>query len=204
MKKILMFFVGSLVGFGVNYFFQGSKNVNESKYEKEISNLLEENEQLSLDVFRYQKEYQKEKRKNEEKQENLTNHEEDVNYQSYQKIVTKAFEVLFTFTPEDFSERREKIGQYFSSDLFEEFFDSEGTYENSNGVSSRINQLSIYNRTIQENTLDGMVVVDYESSRDGGDWWKSTAFYQISYDVSEKKIISFQSLGSVIKGDDIE
>lgn len=204
MKKLLIFGIGSLIGFGLCFFFQGTKEETQKKNEKEIARLLDENEQLSLDVSHYQKEYQKEKEKNEEQQEMLTNHKEDENYQSYQKVVTEAFETLFTFTPEDFSERKEKMKVYFSPELYEGFFDPEGTYENSNGVSSRINQLSIYNRTIQEGTLDGMVVVDYESRREKENWWKSTAFYQVSYDVNEKKITSFQSLGSVVKGDELE
>ena len=204
MKKILIFCVGSLLGFGLSYFFQQLEANHSNKFEKEISNLMKENEELSLDVARYQENYQKEKEKNQEMKERLSNDEEDENYQSYQNVITDAMEVLFDFTPENFSERKEKVKQYFSSNLIENFFDPEGNYQNSNGVSSRINQLSIYNRTIQEDTLDGIVVVDYESSRDGGKWWKSTSFYQVSYDVKEKKIISFQSLGSVMKGDDLE
>lgn len=196
--------IGGLVGFGVNFCFRGLEDKKENKYEKEIARLLEENEQLSLDVSRYQKSYQQEKRKNESEERQLTNHLEDKKYQSYQKVMTEAFEVLFDFTPSNFGERREKMREYFSSDLFDSFFNPEGSYENSNGVFSRINQLSIYNRTIQEDTLDGMVVVDYESKREGSDWWKSTAFYQVSYDVNEKKIILFQPLGSVIKGDDLD
>ena len=64
--------------------------------------------------------------------------------------------------------------------------------------------MSIYDRAVQEKTLDGVVVVDYESKREEGEWIKSTVYYQLSYDVSQKKITAFQTLGTVLKGDQVE
>lgn len=49
-----------------------------------------------------------------------------------------------------------------------------------------------------------MVVVDYESKREEGEWIKSTVYYQLSYDVSQKKITAFQTLGTILKGDQVE
>ena len=111
---------------------------------------------------------------------------------------------MFNYTPENFKERREKVKAYFSAELFQSFFNPDGNYTNSNGVSSRINTLSIYDRAVQEKTLDGVVVVDYESKREEGEWIKSTVYYQLSYDVSQKKITAFQTLGTILKGDQVE
>lgn len=205
MKHFITGIVCLLIGSYGTFIYTSHMHTKErAQQEERMDQLVNEKNQNGNKALEYKKLYEEEKNKATELSEALANDPNNQKYQQYHEVVSQAFQTLFNYTPENFKERREKVKAYFSDKLFQSFFNPDGNYTNSNGVSSRINTLSIYDRAVQEKTLDGVVVVDYESKREEGEWIKSTVYYQLSYDVSQKKITDFQTLGTILKGDQVE
>lgn len=125
-------------------------------------------------------------------------------YQTYQVATEKVFNGLFTFTPNNYKDRQKLIGSYLSNQLNGRYFGKNGYYGDGNQTTSKVLDLHVYNRTIQNDTLDGFVVVTYQSKIQGNDFKKATELFEVSFNVKSNKIQSIQSLGNPIKGDLLE
>lgn len=125
-------------------------------------------------------------------------------YQTYQGATEKVFDGLFTFTPSNYKERQKLIGAYLSDQLNDRYFGKKGYYGDGNQTTSKVLALHVYNRTVQNDSLDGFVVVTYQSKIQENEFKKATELFEVSFNVKSSKIQSIQSLGNPLKGDLIE
>ncbi|MDT2525141.1 hypothetical protein P7D73_18210 [Enterococcus raffinosus] len=202
---ILSIIVLTLSGF----FFVENKNIksisaqNEIK-DQQISKLKNDNKVLNTNNTSLEKKYDQAQKtiRNTTVVEN--NNPESKNYKSFSDTTYKTFTGLYNFKPKSYKNRKDILKPLISDKLYNRYFSNEAYYGDSNGTTSEVISIDVYNKTIQDNTLNGLVVVKYQSKSGDNDFKKSTDLYQISYDVLSNKVTEITSLGTGIQGDNIE
>lgn len=126
-------------------------------------------------------------------------------YKEFTNIATKYFKSRFNYDPKTYKESKENVRDLISEELYKKFSENQLTYGDSNNVSSRLDNLEIYSGSlINQKTITGLLIVDYESKLGETDWFKNSEIYTVQYDIHAKKLTKIQSLGSVLRGDMIE
>lgn len=134
----------------------------------------------------------------------IVNKDGDV-YKEFTNIATKYFKSRFNYDPKTYKESKENVRDLISEELYKKFSENQLTYGDSNNVSSRLDNLKIYSGSlINQKTITGLLIVDYESKLGETDWFKNSEIYTVQYDIYAKKLTKIQSLGSVLRGDMIE
>ena len=134
----------------------------------------------------------------------IVNKDGDV-YKEFTNIATKYFKSRFNYNPKTYKESKENVRDLISEELYKKFSENQLTYGDSNNVSSRLDNLEIYSGSlINQKTITGLLIVDYESKLGETDWFKNSEIYTVQYDIHAKKLTKIQSLGSVLRGDMIE
>ena len=134
----------------------------------------------------------------------IVNKDGDV-YKEFTNIATKYFKSRFNYDPKTYKESKENVRDLISEELYKKFSENQLTYGDSNNVSSRLDNLKIYSGSlINQKTITGLLIVDYESKLGETDWFKNSEIYTVQYDIHAKKLTKIQSLGSVLRGDMIE
>ncbi|HAQ2799793.1 TPA: hypothetical protein IXK97_000972 [Enterococcus faecium] len=134
----------------------------------------------------------------------IVNKDGDV-YKEFTNIATKYFKSRFNYDPKTYKESKENVRELISEELYKKFSENQLTYGDSNNVSSRLDNLDIYSGSlINQKTITGLLIVDYESKLGETDWFKNSEIYTVQYDIHAKKLTKIQSLGSVLRGDMIE
>lgn len=134
----------------------------------------------------------------------IVNKDGDV-YKEFTNIATKYFKSRFNYDPKTYKESKENVRDLISEELYKKFSENQLTYGDSNNVSSRLDNLEIYSGSlINQKTITGLLIVDYESKLGETDWFKNLEIYTVQYDIHAKKLTKIQSLGSVLRGDMIE
>ncbi|WP_126341288.1 hypothetical protein [Enterococcus faecium] len=134
----------------------------------------------------------------------IVNKDGDV-YKEFTNIATKYFKSRFNYDPKTYKESKENVRDLISEELYKKFSENQLTYGDSNNVSSRLDNLDIYSGSlINQKTITGLLIVDYESKLGETDWFKNSEIYTVQYDIHAKKLTKIQSLGSVLRGDMIE
>ncbi len=134
----------------------------------------------------------------------IVNKDGDV-YKEFTNIATKYFKSRFNYNPKTYKESKENVRDLISEELYKKFSENQLTYGDSNNVSSRLDNLDIYSGSlINQKTITGLLIVDYESKLGETDWFKNSEIYTVQYDIHAKKLTKIQSLGSVLRGDMIE
>ncbi|EMF0564692.1 hypothetical protein H4N10_002754, partial [Enterococcus hirae] len=109
------------------------------------------------------------------------------------------------YDPKTYKESKENVKNLISEELYKKFSENQLTYGDSNNVSSRLDNLEIYSGSlINQKTITGLLIVDYESKLGETDWFKNSEIYTVQYDIHAKKLTKIQSLGSVLRVDMIE
>lgn len=125
-------------------------------------------------------------------------------YSEYQDALERVFDDLYNFTPDDFKDRQAKVKEEMTVDLYESFFNTNSQYGDSNTVTSELVSIDCYNKSIQDTTLKGLVVVVYQSNVEGAEAIKSRAVYQVTYDTTQKKVSELTLVMTGISGDLLE
>lgn len=134
----------------------------------------------------------------------IVNKDGDV-YKEFTNIATKYFKSRFNYDPKTYKESKENVRNLISEELYKKFSENQLTYGDSNNVSSRLDNLEIYSGSlINQKTITGLLIVDYESKLGETDWFKNSEIYTVQYDIHAKKLTKIQSLGSFLRGDMIE
>lgn len=111
---------------------------------------------------------------------------------------------MFTFEPDSYKTRKEHVRGLVSDDLFKQYFPSNQNFGDSNNVSSKLDQAKIYTRSKQDQNIDGLAVITFESKTGGNDFKKQTVLYQLSYDTTAKQLTKVKSLGDSFEASDIQ
>lgn len=134
----------------------------------------------------------------------VVNKDGDV-YKEFTNIATKYFKSRFNYDPKTYKESKENVRNLISEELYKKFSENQLTYGDSNNVSSRLDNLEIYSGSlINQKTITGLLIVDYESKLGETDWFKNSEIYTVQYDIHARKLTKIQSLGAVLRGDMIE
>lgn len=169
-----------------------------------VKGIKKANERLKDELAEQQVDFNETKKRLVKKETSQSNDPTSHIYRTYQLATEKVFNGLFTFNPSNYKERQKFIGSYLSDQLNDRYFGKKGYYGDANQTTSKVLSLHIYNRTIQNDSLDGFVVVTYQSKIKDNDFRKATELFEVSFNVESNKIQSMQSLGNPIKGEWLE
>ncbi|EME8160731.1 hypothetical protein MT881_002619 [Enterococcus faecium] len=122
------------------------------------------------------------------------------NIKQFNEFVNKAFHALFDYYPDTYSERKNACEPYLSKELMSQYFKEGDSYGDSNGVSSELEKCSLYTKSVQNDKLEGLVVAEYQNKIGYSSWNKAMNVFQITYDLSSKKLTDIQNLGSSFNG----
>ncbi|MBU7498379.1 hypothetical protein LL936_10395 [Levilactobacillus brevis] len=111
---------------------------------------------------------------------------------------------MFTFEPDSYKTRKEHIKGLISNDLYNQYFPSNQNFGDSNNVSSKLDQAKVYIRAKQDQNIDGLAVITFESKTGSNDFKKQTVLYQLSYDTTAKQLTKVKSLGDSFEASDIQ
>lgn len=161
----------------------------EEKKEQEalVTSLKEQLQQVENEVTAL-------KKANEELKNNDST--EKGNIQLFQKTVTEAFGVLFNYEPDSFQERKNNCAPYLSEKLMKQYFKEGVSYGDSNGVSSELEKCSVYLKSTQKATIQGLVAVTYRNKIGSSSWNNAMNIFEVTFDPALKKITFMQNLGS--------
>ncbi|HGF8315532.1 hypothetical protein [Enterococcus faecium] len=200
-----------LVGLGGYWFVHEKKALSQEqmslKQQKQAFNEQKSDQKQVISELRSSiQKLEKEKSVLKEANEVLKNNDasEKGNLQQFNEIVGKAFHALFDYDPNTFSERKQACEPYLSKDLMDQYFKEDKYYGDSNGVSSELEACTLYTKSVQSNELKGLVVVEYQNKIGNSSWNKAMNVFQVTYNLSSKKLIAIQNLGSSFNGSLLE
>lgn len=130
-----------------------------------------------------------------EKQLLNTGKDVDLN-QEYEQTVKDLFETLINFSPSTFGEKKKEAENYYSDDLKAQFQGDSRSYSDSNGVTSKLEYIDVFSKSVQEGEMKGIVVEEHESGMSADTMKKGRAMFLVSYDINTKKITELKNLGS--------
>lgn len=122
----------------------------------------------------------------------------------FNDTANKFLKYMFTFEPNSYKTRKEHVRGLVSDDLFKQYFPSNQNFGDSNNVSSKLDQAKIYTRAKQDQNIDGLAVITFESKTGSNDFKKQTVLYQLSYDTTAKQLTKVKSLGDSFEASDIQ
>lgn len=122
----------------------------------------------------------------------------------FNDTANKFLKYMFTFEPDSYKTRKEHVRSLVSDDLFKQYFPSNQNFGDSNNVSSKLDQAKIYTRAKQDQNIDGLAVITFESKAGSNDFKKQTVLYQLTYDTTAKQLTKVKSLGDSFEASDIQ
>lgn len=132
---------------------------------------------------------------NMEKQLLNTGKDIDLN-QEYEKVAKDLFETLLNFTPSNYGEKKKQAEAFYSDELREQFKGDSRSYQDSNGVSSELEYIDVFSKSVQEGEMKGIVVEEHKSGMSSDTMKKGRSMFLVSYDINTKKITELKNLGS--------
>lgn len=111
---------------------------------------------------------------------------------------------MFTFEPNSYNDRKDKVKGLITDDLFKQYFPSNQNFGDSNNVTSKLNKAKIYTRAKHDKNIDGLAVITFESKTGKNNFKKQTVLYQLSYDTTAKQLSKVKSLGDSFEASDIQ
>lgn len=118
--------------------------------------------------------------------------------QEYEKTVKELFETLINFTPSNYGEKKEQAENYYSDELKNQFQGDKRNFSDSNGVTSTLEYIDVFSKSVQDGEMKGIVVEEHESGMSSDTMQKGRAMFLVSYDINTKKITELKNLGSNI------
>lgn len=171
-------------------------NESEKKLMVKEEKLLAENERLSEQAADVDKSMKLFQQKYANAGTNINSNTEFIS------IVTKLFEVNLNFTPENFKNRKQEVSDYVSEELRKEYFEeNRKTYQDSIGITSKLELLEIYSKGLQNSELEGLVVVYHKSRQSGQDWNKGMNIFKVTFNSETKKVTEIENMGSGFSGE---
>lgn len=180
-----------------------------SGYQKVSNNHLQEtNQQLKKESKKLSNELETVKKRNKtitnRNKEILTSEIADKDsdaYKEFSDVVTQYFDTRFNYTPDTYEKSKEAVKNLISDDLYEKFYGDTLTYGDGNNVSNRLNKLTLYSGSVEnQSSITGLLTVEYESKMADFEWSKKNEIYTVTYDLGTQKITDIQSLGSYNTG----
>lgn len=112
-------------------------------------------------------------------------------------FVSRLFEVNLNFTPENYEDSKQKVSSYLSDELNKEYFgQSRNTYQDANDTFSKLESVEVYPKSVQNDEMNGLVVVYHKSKKSDQDWIKGMNIFEVSYSIELKKVTKIINLGN--------
>jgi len=122
--------------------------------------------------------------------------------EEYVLTVTKLYEANLNFTPETYKQCKEEVTNYLSEELVKEYFGQKrNTYQESNGMTSKLISLEVYPKVEKHDEIEGLAVAYHQSKMSGEDWISGMNIFKVTYDRNTKKVTKIKNLGSGYGGD---
>lgn len=153
--------------------------------------LINENDQLTKQVAASSKALKEFQKQNSNSEVNTDVNTEFIN------TVTNLFEANLNFTPKNYEDRKQEVSGYLSEELKQEYFGQKRkTYQDANGMTSKLESLEIYSKRVGSDELEGIVVTYYKSKKDVQNWIPGMNIFKVMYDSESKQVTKIISLGN--------
>lgn len=122
----------------------------------------------------------------------------------FNTVTNKYLDTMFNFEPDTYNKRKDSMHDIISDKLYQQYFPKNQNFGDSNNVSSKLDNATIYTQSQQGSDMKGLAVVTYESKSGDNDWRKSTEMYQIKFDTTKSQITDVQNLGSSFEAKNVK
>lgn len=124
-------------------------------------------------------------------------------YSDFNETTEKLIKVLYTYSPKDFATRSDVAKKYLSDEALDEFFPKRGEHYGDNGsVTSKAKSIKVYNKTVQDNKINGLATTEYQARYKENEPNNGQAFYEVTYDTQTKKITYLKLIDNKSLADD--
>lgn len=131
-----------------------------------------------------------------QKVDSITGVNSDLNTR-FNDLITKLFEANLNFTPENFADKKKEVASYLTKELNNEYFGKErNTYQDVNETTSMLEKIEIYHKMMNDEQIEGLVIVYYKSKRSGHEWTEGMNIFKINYKSDVNKVSEISNLGS--------
>lgn len=131
-----------------------------------------------------------------QKVDSITGVDSDLNTK-FNDLITKLFEANLNFTPENFADKKKEVASYLTKELNNEYFGKErNTYQDVNETSSMLEKIEIYHKMMNDEQIEGLIIVYYKSKRSGHEWTEGMNIFKINYKSDVNKVSEISNLGS--------
>lgn len=173
------------------------ENLREKQKEQKVvlEILKDENENLSNELDKFYASL-----KNKEQITTITDTDDNICVE-YDLVVKKVFEGNLNFTPDDIENKKKEVSSYLSDELNTEYFGQERkTYQDANDTFSELVWLEVYQKGIENNKVEGVVVVYHRNKKIGLSWKSGMNLFKVAYNTETKKIVEILNLGNSFIG----
>lgn len=122
----------------------------------------------------------------------------------FNTVANKYLDTMFNFEPDTYNKRKDSMHDIITDELYQQYFPKNQNFGDSNNVSSKLDNATIYTQSQQGSDMKGLAVVTYESKSGDNDWRKSTEMYQIKFDTTKSQITDVQNLGSSFEAKNVK
>lgn len=122
----------------------------------------------------------------------------------FNNVSNDFLKAMFNYDSKSYEQRKDKVKDLLSDKLFEQYFPKNQFFGDSSNVTSKLDKAQVYTKSLQDSTMQGMAVIDYESKSGDNDFKKDTVVYQLTFDTTTNKLTDVQNLGHVMKGNNVQ
>lgn len=174
---------------------------------KHLKNSNADNHQLKIELASEQKQNNSLKRKLSQKDNDLLEAQNEAksaetktNNNDSHKIVNKQFndiasnliKVLYDYSPANFKDRKAAAQNYMTDSAYTSFFPKNVHMGDTSYVTSKVGDIKVYNKAVQNDQFTGLITVSYKSKYQNQAYNHGQAFYEVKYDTHAKKISSIK------------
>lgn len=181
-------------------FYQYSQN---KKVTEEVNSVKKKNKQLDKNIKSVNKKNQTLTNQMDSFKTYQNNEDKSQSELAFDDVANKFLETMFNFEPDTYDERKKEVKGLISTELYEEYFPDDPNFGDANGVSSMLDESTLYTQAKQEENMKGLAVVSFKSKIDDEDWSNLTEMYQLDFDTTTNQLTDVQDLGTSFKASDV-
>lgn len=134
----------------------------------------------------------------------LNNSDKSASEIEFNEVTDGFLKSMFNYDAKSYDQRKNKVKEFISGDLYDQYFPKQQFYGDSNNVTSKLDKADVYTKSKQGTALKGLAVIDYESKTGDNDFRKDTVVYELTFDTTNNVITDVQNLGHVFKGTNVQ
>lgn len=123
---------------------------------------------------------------------------------NFNRVSNKFLSTMFTFNPNSYNDREKNVKGLISEKLYNQYFPKNNNFGDANSVTSKLDTVNIYTQSEQNNNMNGLAVITFESKSGDADFKKETVLYQLKFNTTTNQLSDVQNLGSGFKATNVQ